>query len=253
MMNILLINPNTSEHVTQRLLEQAQFVVGEQATIHAYTAQTGPAIISSRSENAIALAEMLRLAATHQNGHDVLVLGVSIDTGLMALREMLDIPVVGMAEAALVTAGMLGGKIGCLTLGASMVPVYEELTASYGFASRVSKWRTIEMPSAFSVTDADPQVAQALILASEKLVQQDGSDVIILCGAVLAGYARLVSDAVGVPVVDPMQAAALQALTVARMQPSKQRQGSFARPRNRILSGVDVNIASLYQPSISGA
>jgi Asp/Glu/hydantoin racemase len=106
-MNILLINPNTSEHVTQRLLTQAKLVVGEQAIIHAYTAQTGPAIISSRSENAIALAEMLRLAATHQNGHDVVVLGVSIDTGLMALREMLNIPVVGMAEAALVTASML--------------------------------------------------------------------------------------------------------------------------------------------------
>lgn len=253
MMNILLINPNTSEHVTQRLLTQAKLVAGESVTIHAYTAETGPAIISSRSENAIALGEMLRLAATHQNGHDVLVLGVSIDTGLMALREMLDIPVVGMAEAALVTASMLGGKIGCLTLGASMVPVYEELTASYGFAQRVSKWRAIEMPSAFSVTDADPQVAKALIEACEQLVQQDGSDVIVLCGAVLAGYARQVSAAVGVPVVDPMQAAVLQALTVARMQPSKQQSGSFSRPKGRILQGVDANIARLYQSPISGA
>lgn len=252
-MNILLINPNTSEHVTQRLLLQAKLVVGESATIHAYTAQTGPAIISSRSENAIALAEMLRLAATHQIGHDVLVLGVSIDTGLMALREMLDIPVVGMAEAALVTASMLGGKIGCLTLGASMVPVYEELTASYGFVQRVSKWRAIEMSSAFSVTGVDPLVAKALIHACEQLVRQDGSDVIVLCGAVLAGYAQQISVAVGVPVVDPMQAAVLQALTVAQMQPSKQQSGSFARPKGRILSGVDANIARLYQSHLSGA
>jgi len=246
-MNILLINPNTSAHVTQRMLEQAQRVVGDQATIHAYTAQSGPAIISSRSENAIALAEMLRLAATHQAGHDVLVLGVSIDTGLMALREMLDIPVVGMAESALFTASMLGGKIGCLTLGASMVPVYEELTHSYGLSSRVAKWRAVEMPSAFRVTDADPEVALALIKASEQLVQADGADVIVLCGAVLAGYASQVSSAVGVPVVDPIQAAALQAITVARLQPSKQVLGSFARPKGRVLNGVEENIARLYR------
>ena len=249
-MKILMINPNTSAHVTQRMLEQAERVVGDQATIHAYTAQTGPAIISSRSENAIALAEMLRLAATHQAGHDVLVLGVSIDTGLMALREMLDIPVVGMAESALLTASMLGGKIGCLTLGASMVPVYEELTHSYGLSRRVSKWRAIEMPSAFRVTDADPVVAQALIEACEQLVHQDGSDVIVLCGAVLAGYASQVSEAVGVPVVDPIQAAALQAITVARMRPTKQILGSFARPKGRILNGVEENIARLYRSSI---
>ena len=246
-MKILLINPNTSQHVTERMRATAQQAIGDAATIQAFTAQSGPAIISSRSENAIALAEMLRLAAAHQEGHDVLMLGVSIDTGLQALREMLDIPVVGMAEAALLTASMLGGKIGCLTLGAAMVPVYEELTASYGLASRVSKWRAIEVPSAFKVTDADPEVERALIQASKQLVQQDGSDVIVLCGAVLAGYARQVSTAVGVPVVDPAQAAALQALTLARMRPAKQSGGSFARPKGRLFSGIDPSIAALYK------
>jgi Asp/Glu/hydantoin racemase len=152
-----------------------------------------------------------------------------------------------MAEAALLTASMLGGKIGCLTLGAAMVPVYEELTASYGLASRVSKWRAIEVPSAFKVTDADPEVERALIQASKQLVQQDGSDVIVLCGAVLAGYARQVATAVGVPVVDPAQAAALQALTLAKMRPTKQSGGSFARPKGRLFSGIDPSIASLYK------
>ena len=246
-MKILLINPNTSQHVTERMRATAQLAIGDAAAIQAFTAQSGPAIISSRSENAIALAEMLRLAAAHQEGHDVLMLGVSIDTGLQALREMLDIPVVGMAEAALLTASMLGGKIGCLTLGAAMVPVYEELTASYGLASRVSKWRAIEVPSAFKVTDADPEVERALIQASKQLVHQDGSDVIVLCGAVLAGYARQVSTAVGVPVVDPAQAAALQALTLARMRPAKQSGGSFARPKGRLFSGIDPSIAALYK------
>jgi allantoin racemase len=246
-MKILLINPNTSQHVTERMRATAQQAIGDAAAIQAFTAQSGPAIISSRSENAIALAEMLRLAAAHQEGHDVLMLGVSIDTGLQALREMLDIPVVGMAEAALLTASMLGGKIGCLTLGAAMVPVYEELTASYGLASRVSKWRAIEVPSAFKVTDADPEVERALIQASKQLVHQDGSDVIVLCGAVLAGYARQVSTAVGVPVVDPAQAAALQALTLARMRPAKQSGGSFARPKGRLFSGIDPSIAALYK------
>jgi hypothetical protein len=44
-----------------------------------------------------------------------------------------------------------------------------------------------------------------------------------------------------------MQAAVLQALSVARMHPSKQQSGSFARPKGRILNGVDANITRLYQ------
>jgi hypothetical protein len=49
-----------------------------------------------------------------------------------------------------------------------------------------------------------------------------------------------------------MQAAVLQALSVARMHPSKQQSGSFVRPKGRILKGVDANIARLYQSPKSG-
>ena len=40
-MNILLINPNTSQHVTERMRANAQQAVGDAATVHAFTAQSG--------------------------------------------------------------------------------------------------------------------------------------------------------------------------------------------------------------------
>ena len=140
-MKLLLINPNTTRHVTDRMLVQARLAAGARAEVMAVTAAFGPAIIGSRAENAVAAHAALELAAKHQAGFDAVILGVSLDTALRPMREMLDIPVVGMAEAGLLTACMLGGRIGCLTLGTRLLPVYEELTQSYGLASRVSCWR----------------------------------------------------------------------------------------------------------------
>ncbi len=47
---------------------------------------------------------VLQLAARHAEEVDAVILAVSYDTALYAAREMLDIPVVGMTEAAMLTS-----------------------------------------------------------------------------------------------------------------------------------------------------
>lgn len=239
-MNLLLINPNTSAHVTRRLAQAATAIVAPQATVHGVTAVQGPRIVASRTENALAGAQALVLAAEHAADMDAVVLGVSTDTGLLALREMLEIPVTGMLEAGLLTAAQLGQRLGLLTLGAQMLPVYQEQACLYGLDGRVKAWAAPQVAVAFApeTTGVHPEVLAILHRHAEAMVTQYDLDVLILSGAVLCGYRQMLQALVPVPVVDSIEAATLQALSLAHLRPLAQRRGSFSAPRQRILDAM---------------
>ena len=242
-MKLLLINPNTTPHVTARLLAQARRAAPAGVELRAVTADFGPAIIGSRAENAIAGHAVLDLAARHLGDADAVLLGVSLDTALRPLREMLEVPVVGMAEAALLTACQLGGRIGALTLGGRMLPLYREMSDGYGLATRVACWRALELPAAYGA-DLDAGVADAVRAACDRLVSEDGVDVVVLCAAVLTGYAALVAPQVAVPVIDAIDAATHQAAALVAMGLQPHRAGSFSRPPARRVSGVGAALAA---------
>lgn len=237
MTRLLLINPNTSAHVTDRLLAQARVAADGVAEVIGVTATFGAAIIGSRTEDAIAAHAALEIAARHAAGVDAVVMGVSMDSGLHAVRELLDIPVVGMAEAALVTACQLGGRVGCLTLGSRLLPLYRDLTERHGFGARVAAWRALDLPAAYGPT-LDSSSVEAVAQGCRRLVEADGADVVVLCAAVLAGCGTRVRDIVPVPVIDAIDAATRQALLLAALAAPAPRAGSYATPSGRSVTGI---------------
>src|SRR5262245_11876241 len=121
---------------------------------------------------------MVDLMARHAPGCDAALIAVSYDTALDAARQLLPIPVVGMTEAALLTACMLGGQTGIVTFGRTGLPMYQELVARYGLAGRVAGWGVIEAPSAFQ--PGDTSATDRLVVAEAKrLVEQEGAETVI--------------------------------------------------------------------------
>src|SRR5258708_35257066 len=110
-MRILVLNANTTDFVTETAAAEARRVASPGTEIIAVTADFGAAIVATRAEHAVAEHAAVVLAARHAPGCDGVVIAVSYDTGLKALREMLPSPVVGITDAALRTAGMLGRAI----------------------------------------------------------------------------------------------------------------------------------------------
>lgn len=217
-MKLLLINPNTSRHITDRLCAQARIAAGAGVVIEGVNPVSGPAAIRSKADNEAAIAAVHAMARAHLSDHDGVILGVSMDTALPSLRSAIRVPVVGMAQAGLTAACMLHDKVAALTLGAQMVPLYEALTESYGFAARVVRWRALEIPAAFTQTTLDPGTAGQLVAACNDLIARDSAGAILLCGAVLSGYGRMIAPRVGAPVVDAIVAATLQVMALAQMQ-----------------------------------
>ena len=227
-MRILLINPNTTEAVTQRMAEAARRVAAPDVEIATATARFGPAIIGSRTETAIAAAAVIeRLAEV--DGYDAVIIGASVDPGLGAAREMLDIPVVGITEAALHAACLLGGKLGAIVMSANSDTILREMADAYGLGSRLGAVHTLPITPLELLADLDA-ATRAISAAAEAMVAHDGVDTIALIGAVMAGMASVVQPALRVPVLEGISAAIGLAEALVRLRTSPPRAGSYAKP-----------------------
>jgi allantoin racemase len=241
---ILLLNPNTTEAMTGRLVTAAARVASPGTAIIPATAPRGFPYISCKAEAQVAGAIVLEMLAEQQGAYDAAIIAAFGDPGLFAARELFDQPVVGMSEAAMLTACMLGKRFGIVTFATRMEPWYAECVEAHGLTGRSAGIFCLN--EAFgSVADVADEKAEALVaLACEAAAA--GSDVVILAGAPLAGLAAEVAHRIPVPVVDQAQAALRQAETLARLAPRKATAGRFARPPAKPNAGLPVALAARF-------
>src|SRR5919202_1309376 len=136
-MRILVANANTTEAITTLCAEAARAAARPGTEIIPATPRFGPAVISSRAENAIAAHGLLSLLAGHAGQVDGVLLAVSLDAALDAARQIMPCPVVGMTEAACLTAGLLGARFGLVTMGG--IETYRELISGrHGLGARLA-------------------------------------------------------------------------------------------------------------------
>jgi allantoin racemase len=252
-MRILVVNSNTSAIVTEKVTAEAQAAASPGSEIVAVTGTFGARVIGTRAEHAIAEHSTIALVSRHAGGCDAVVIAVSYDTGLRGARELLAMPIVGMTEAGLLTACMLGGRIGVVTFGRRVLPLYQELVTSYGLASRIAGWRVLESTAAYG-RGAHPELDAEIVAAARDLVDRDGAETVVLTGAVMAGVPRRLQSDIPVPVVDCIAAGVRQAELLARMNLPKPRAGSYAHPAGRELVDVDPAIVEAFaaQPRAGG-
>jgi allantoin racemase len=241
---LLLINGNTTAFVTETAAAEARRSCRPETEISAVTATFGAAIIATRAEHAIAEHATVELAARHADACDAVLVAVSYDTALRALRELLSVPVVGMTEAALLTACMLGGQIGLVSFGRRVQPLYRELVRGYGLDARLAGWRNLEAPSLYRPGDTS-EVDRTIVAAARDLIDGDGAEVIILLGEVMAGAPRRVQGEVPVPVLDGIACGVRQAELLVHLAAPKPAAGSYAPPGPRRPAGVDAAITKL--------
>jgi Asp/Glu/hydantoin racemase len=236
-MKILILNPNMTHGMTERMGEVAATVCAPDTHIVLETAGRGFPYISSRAEAQVAGGIALEIIARHINDVDAVVIAAYGDPGLRAARELFDIPVVGMAEAAMLSACMLGERFSLVTFSQNLVPWYLESVAMAGLSARLA---SIRVPNdAFrSVLDVRDELREPLLAEVAAAVEEDQADVVILGGAPLAGLAAEVTGAAAV-LVDPISAAVKQAEALCHIAPRGASAGSMKRPPSKPSEGID--------------
>lgn len=244
-MKLLLVNPNTTQAVTDAVLAAAQAAARAGTELKAVTGPFGPVVIGSRAENALAQHGVLQLVAEHAGGCDAVVLAVSLDTGLWACRELLPIPVIGMTEAGLLIGCTLGTRIGLVTYGRRMAPLYRELVSSHGLAARLAGVATIDLTP--QQTFSDPGLVEAAVVAAaRRLVDEEGAEAVLLAGAAMAAMAARLEPAIDVPLLDGVACAVALAEAQAGLKRPRARSGSVSATGGRAVVGVSPALTALF-------
>ena len=245
-MRILVLNPNTSQGITDRLMSAALPAAAAGTELVALTAPRGFPYIATRAEAQVGGAVALEMLAEHQGGFDAAIIAAFGDPGLFGARELFDIPVIGMAEAAMLTACMLGKRFAIVTFAQALGPWYAECVESHGLTARLAGIRMLDGRFA-SVADVQDEKEDLLVDLANQAVEQDEADVVILAGAPLAGLADKVKNRIPVPVVDQMAAAVKQAEALATLRVRKATAGTFRRPAPKPTIGLPAGLSKFFE------
>ena len=206
---LIVINPNSLQTVTDGI-DRAIAPLRQFGTpIRCLTLAEGPPGIENQRQADLTIAPMLALAAAQQDaaGYVIACFG---DPGLHALRDQTALPVVGIQEAAVMTALTLGQRFGVIAILPQSIPRHLRAFGAMGVLDRLAGDRAIGL----GVADlADPNKSlDAMIATGKRLRDEDGANVLIMGCAGMAHYRDTLEAETGLPVVEPSQAAVAMAL-----------------------------------------
>ncbi|HEC46261.1 MAG TPA: Asp/Glu/hydantoin racemase [Pseudomonas xinjiangensis] len=243
-MKLLVINPNISQDVTRLIENEASRSIRSTTELTMATARFGVAYIETRAEALIGGYAAMQIAAEHYEQHDAIVVAAFGDPGLNALREIMPIPVVGMTEAALMSACQHGGRFSVIAISQRIQAWYRECIASHGLEGRLASIRALDEPLQH-IGRVQENQGERLIELGRRAVKEDGADVLILAGAPLAGLARSVSDRMPVPTIDGVTCALIQAQAMVDMAARTPSAGSYTQPPTKPCRGLGSALSAL--------
>lgn len=219
-MRLLIVNGNRTEAVTAHVVQVARQAAAADTEIIAATARFGADYVRSRADEVIAAHAVLDALAQHAGGFDAALLAISFDSGLLAARQLVPVPVIGLTEAALYVACQLAERIAVITSGSETRPLYMDLFRRYGLESRIAELCTLD-----TRRYGDPLHSQDLLafLRDQACALSEDPNIgcIVLCGAVHAGLAERIAPSLRVPILDCVKVAVAQAELLVRLQPMR--------------------------------
>lgn len=228
-MRILVVNPNTTASMTAAIGACCARVTT--AEVVAVNPASGPASIESHTEEALAVPGLLReIERGERAGADGTVIACFGDPGLDAARESAAGPVVGIAEAAMHVATLLGRSFAIVTTLSRTVGTVSDLVRKYGFAGRCVAVRACDIP-VLGLDEPGSAVRAVVTEECRRAVEEDGADVVVLGCAGMVDFAEEVSTVLGVPVVDGVVAAVKLVESLVALGLSTSRRDEYAPPK----------------------
>ncbi len=212
---ILLINPNTSQATTDMMVRIAHAVAAPDVAIVGATASRGPPMIIDPVALAAAAPQVVEIGVAQGAGFAGVIIGAFGDPGIDDLRQRVNIPVVGIAEAAMLAASAGDRRFGVATTTPALAPAIDARAAGLGLAPRYTGVRLTPQDPHELV--ADPaQLVEALRQAVSDCIRLDQAQAVIIGGGPLGNAATALTPMFAVPVIAPVPAALHRILALIR-------------------------------------
>ncbi|THV43239.1 aspartate/glutamate racemase family protein [Glycomyces buryatensis] len=231
-MHLRLINPNTSVPMTEQIEVAAWRASAPDIEISAVCPSEGAASIESHTEEILAAAAVVAEIERAQSAGrriDGFVIACFGDPGLDAAREVASVPVVGIAEAAMHAATLVGRHFGVVTTLPRTLGRAEDLVRRYGFETACVSLRAADVP-VLALEDPSSEAVDAIAAEALRAVEEDRADAIVLGCAGMAGLCRTLEARLGVPVLDGVAASVGLVSGLVRMGAGTSKRGEYAYP-----------------------
>lgn len=204
-MKIKILNPNTSKDMTNNIKQIALNCSSEKTDIICKTAKKGPKSIETFSEESIATVEVMDLIKTDKNKVDAYLIACFGDPGLYEAREITDVPVMGVGEASILMAALLGYKFSIITILRRTIAAVGEQLERIGMKKRCASIKYTE-EGVLDIEENKNQAKESLVSLSKEAIEEDGAEVICLGCAGMSGMDKEIEKVTGAPTIDPVVA-----------------------------------------------
>jgi Asp/Glu/hydantoin racemase len=211
---ILVINPNSTEAVTRGIDEAcAPLRMPGGPQIECATLKDGPPGIETQQHVDSVISPLIKkIASTDASAY---VIACYSDPGLHTAREATKKPVLGISECGILTALTLGQKFGVIAILQKSIPRHLRYMGALGVMDRLAG----ELPVGLPVVELsdEKKTFGRMTEVGKRLRDEHGADVIVMGCAGMARYRKPLQEAVGIPVVEPTQAAVTMAIGRVRL------------------------------------
>jgi allantoin racemase len=214
--SVYVINPNSSEKVTAGIdAAVAPLRSTDGPDIVCLSLAEGPPGIQSQRDVDGVIGPILRKAATLEEDAGAFVIACFSDPGLFALREQSRRRVFGIAECGVLTALTLGQRFGVIAILPTSIPRHLRYFGAMGVTQRLAA----DLPIGLGVAELsdETRTLSRMVEVGRTLKSVHGADVLVMGCAGMARFRAPLEEAVGVPVVEPTQAAAVMAIGHVRL------------------------------------
>ncbi len=200
-MRILVINPNTTQAMTDDIGRMARKYARPDTEIVALSPPYGPRSIEGHFEDYIAAVATVEEVAKNKDDYDAFIIACYGDPGLYACREITEKPVIGIAEASMRMAPFIAHNFSIVTVMPRVKPLLEDLVRSVGMESRCASIRCTNL-TVLEIEEDPERAVKELIVESKRAVAEDGAESILLGCAGMGPLDERIQAAVRVPVLD---------------------------------------------------
>ena len=213
---ILVINPNSTEAVTRGIDEAcAPLRMQGGPGIDCVTLKEGPPGVETQQHVDGVVAPMLKLIREKEKDYAAFVVACYSDPGLHSLREATKKPVLGISECAILTALTLGQKFGVIAILKQSIPRHLRYVGALGVSDRLAGELPVGLP-VVELSDEKKTIGR-MVEAGRALRDTHAANVVIMGCAGMARYRKPLQDDIGIPVVEPTQAAVTMAIGRVRL------------------------------------
>ena len=237
-MRIKIINPNTTLEMTQTIDLAGQAIARDGTEIVTVSPEFGPASIESHYDEYLCAPGLIDEIRKGENENfDAYIIACFGDPALDACREITVKPVIGIAEAAMITASIISAQFSIVSLIPRTKAVTRELVIHYGFGHKLASIRSTTL----HVLDVerDPEgciqtLREAALLARD----EDEAEAILLGCAGFADFAERLESELGIPVLDGVVCAVKLAEAMVELGKPTSKYITYAPPERKVYSGI---------------